>query len=155
MRIGILLAERTPEPLRPRHGPYEALYEQWLDGRGFVFATHAVRDGFLPSAVDAADAWLVTGSACSAYDDEAWIPPLEQFVRDAVDAGGPVIGICFGHQLVAQALGGTVERSPAGWTVGAVDYALDGVFNDLFLSFEGRRHRRVELETMIELRNIS
>lgn len=71
----------------------------------------------LPS-LDDYDAFLVTGSRHSSYDDLPWIAPLGRFVADAVDAEVPVAGVCFGHQLIAQQLGGKVERAGVGWSVG-------------------------------------
>jgi GMP synthase-like glutamine amidotransferase len=79
-----------------------------------------------PASVHDAEGWLITGSRHGAYEDHPFIKPLEQFVRDAHAAGVPVVGICFGHQIMAQAMGGTVERFAGGWTVGATDYDFGG-----------------------------
>jgi GMP synthase-like glutamine amidotransferase len=81
-----------------------------------------VVDGEFPKDVHAADGWLITGSRHGVYEDHPWIPPLEQFIRDAFSAHVPVVGICFGHQIVAQAMGGKVERYAGGWAVGATEY---------------------------------
>jgi GMP synthase-like glutamine amidotransferase len=67
------------------------------------------------------DAWITTGSRHSVNDDEPWIRALENFVREVAVADVPFVGICFGHQLIAKALGGTVVRSERGWGVGAKD----------------------------------
>lgn len=69
-----------------------------------------------------ADGWLITGSRHGAYEDHAFIPPLEGFIRDAYGAAVPMVSICFGHQIIAQALGGKVEKFNGGWSVGAQDY---------------------------------
>jgi GMP synthase-like glutamine amidotransferase len=79
-----------------------------------------------PATVHDADGWLITGSRHGVYEDHPWIPPLEQFIRDAFAARVPVVGICFGHQIVAQAMGGKVERYAGGWAVGATDYDFGG-----------------------------
>ena len=64
------------------------------------------------------EAILLTGSPAGVYDDLDWIAPLERFVRAAYHAKIPMAGICFGHQLIAQALGGTVRKSEKGWGIG-------------------------------------
>ena len=83
------------------------------------FRPWAVVDGVLPDDLQDADAWLITGSKHGAYEDHAWIPPLEDLIR-AIHAASkqPLAGICFGHQIIAQALGGKVEKFEGGWAVG-------------------------------------
>ena len=76
-----------------------------------------VADGALPDPASL-DAILLTGSPAGVYDDLDWIAPLERFVRAAYEAKVPMAGICFGHQLIAQALGGTVTKSEKGWGIG-------------------------------------
>jgi len=71
------------------------------------------------------DAWLITGSRHGAYEDHEWIPPLEDLIRKVYAADKPMVGICFGHQIIAQALGGKVEKFDGGWSVGRVEYSLD------------------------------
>ena len=81
-----------------------------------------VLDGTLPNAPQSADGWLITGSRFGAYEDHDWIPPLEEFLRETFAAGLPIFGVCFGHQILAQALGGKVEKFPGGWSVGPAAY---------------------------------
>lgn len=116
MRIGILRAGRVPDALA-QHGDYDAMFRRLLDGRGFAFRSWAALEGDLPSAPDQMDGWLITGSRHGVYEDLDWIAPLEGFVRGAYDAGVPVVGICFGHQLLARALGGQVRKFAGGWSV--------------------------------------
>jgi GMP synthase-like glutamine amidotransferase len=73
-----------------------------------------------------AEGWLITGSRHGAYEDHPFIKPLEQFIRDAFAAHVPIVGICFGHQIMAQAMGGKVERYAGGWSVGPTDYDFGG-----------------------------
>ncbi|WP_373356707.1 type 1 glutamine amidotransferase [Pseudoroseicyclus sp. CXY001] len=126
MLIGILQTGHAPDALRPALGDYEDLFRQLLSGQGFSFATYNVVDGEFPPGPEAADGWLITGSRHGAYEDHAWIPPLEALIRAIRDAGKPLVGICFGHQIIAQALGGRVEKFNGGWAVGRQLYDFDG-----------------------------
>ena len=85
-----------------------------------------IADNEFPAGPDAADGWLITGSKHGAYEDHDWIPPLEQLIRDIYAAGRPLVGVCFGHQIIAQALGGTVEKFKGGWSVGHTTYEIEG-----------------------------
>ena len=126
MLIGILQTGLAPEALAPEMGDYPDMFARLLDGHGFTFRTYRVVDGELPKVVSECDGWLITGSRHGVYEDHPWIPPLEQFIRDCFAAHVPVVGICFGHQIVAQAMGGKVERFAEGWAVGATDYDFAG-----------------------------
>ena len=126
MRIGILETGEVNPALRPVHGTYPEMFARLLDGHGFEFRTWSVLNGELPRAVDEADGWLITGSRFGAYEDHAWIAPLEGFIREVAAARRPMAGICFGHQIMAQALGGAVARSDKGWGIGRQVYAADG-----------------------------
>ncbi|MEO0692966.1 MAG: type 1 glutamine amidotransferase, partial [Pseudomonadota bacterium] len=83
-------------------------------------------DCIFPNSVHDCDGWLITGSKHGAYEDLPWIPRLEGFLRDAYAAKVPIVGICFGHQILAQALGGKVEKFTGGWSVGPTDYNWGG-----------------------------
>lgn len=122
MKIGILQTGLTPDTMVDRFGQYGAQFERLLDGRGFTFQTFSVVEGVFPSGPDAADGWLITGSKHGAYEDHAWIPPLEELIRGIYAAERPMIGVCFGHQIIAQAMGGTVEKFADGWAVGPQTY---------------------------------
>ena len=125
MKIGILQTGHAPDALLDT-GDYDHLFVRLLDGHGFTFETWAVVDGApLPQAQDA-DGWLITGSRHGAYEDHPWIPPLEELIRAIHASGRPMIGVCFGHQIIAQALGGTVEKFDGGWAVGRQVYDYGG-----------------------------
>ena len=126
MLIGILqcghFPQREGEPLRD----YTTLYSEMLQGNDFTFKTWSVVDMEFPTSVNDADGWLISGSKHGAYDDLPFIPLLENFIRDIYAAKVPLVGICFGHQIMAQALGGHVELFKGGWSVGPVDYEFEG-----------------------------
>ena len=126
MRIGILQCGQAPAELKQDMGDYPDMFVRLLDGRGFDFRTFHVEAMEFPASVHDADGWLLTGSRHGAYEDHPFIRPLERFIRDAYDAAVPLVGICFGHQIIAQALGGTVVKHPGGWAVGTHDYDLGG-----------------------------
>ncbi|PCJ05901.1 MAG: glutamine amidotransferase [Rhodobacteraceae bacterium] len=126
MKIGILQTGHAPDALIETAGDYDQMFCTLLDGHGFEFETFAVLDGIFPSGADVADGWLITGSKFGVYEDHAWIPPLEDLIRAIHAQALPMIGICFGHQIIAQALGGTVEKYAGGWAVGRVEYQQDG-----------------------------
>ena len=126
MRIGILVTGHVNEALEATYGDYPSMFMHLLDGRGFTFVSHDVVDMEFPASVHDADGWLITGSKHGAYEDLPFIAPLEAFIRDAYAQGVPLVGICFGHQVMAQALGGRVEKYHGGWAVGAKNYHYGG-----------------------------
>lgn len=125
MRIGILQTGDAPEDLRKTEGDYPDMFQRLLADRGFEFRTWRVMDLQFPTDEEQADGWLITGSRHGAYEDHAFIPPLEALIRDIHAAHVPLVGICFGHQIIAQALGGRVEKFAGGWSVGATDYRFE------------------------------
>jgi GMP synthase-like glutamine amidotransferase len=126
MLIGILQTGLAPDILVETSGDYPDMFARLLAGHGFTFRTYRVVEGQFPARVTECDGWLITGSRHGVYEDHDWIPPLEQFIRDTYAAHVPMVGICFGHQIIAQAMGGKVERHDGGWAVGATDYDFQG-----------------------------
>lgn len=126
MKIGILETGEVHPDLRARHGDYPEMFRQLLSQAdpALDFAVVRVVAGEMPAAPTQADAWLVTGSRYGVYDDLPWIAPLETFLRGCIAARVPVVGICFGHQLLAEALGGRAVKSDKGWGLGVQDYDL-------------------------------
>lgn len=130
MRIGILIAGHVPDEMIEKYGDYDRLFSVLLADEKLEFVPYAVVDGIFPKNLDEADGWLITGSKHGAYEAHSWIPPLEQLIRDIYAADQPLIGVCFGHQIIAQALGGKVEKFKGGWVAGPERYQR----NDLGLN---------------------
>ena len=126
MKIGILQTGHSPDDFRKELGDYGEMFTTLLDGHEFDFQIWSVVDGVLPEGVNEADGWLITGSKHGAYEDHDWIPLLEDFIRETYADGRPMIGVCFGHQVIAQALGGKVEKFTGGWSIGRTEYDMDG-----------------------------
>ncbi|WP_050527650.1 type 1 glutamine amidotransferase [Pseudorhodobacter aquimaris] len=126
MLIGILQTGLSPDQLIAEMGDYPDMFQRLLAGHGLTFKTWRVVDGEFPPDVHAAEGWLITGSRHGAYEDHPWIPLLEDFIRASYAAHVPTVGICFGHQIMAQAMGGRVEKFPQGWAVGPTEYDFDG-----------------------------
>lgn len=128
MRLGILQTGKVNEALVERHGEYPGMFARLYRAADPSIETrdYAVVDGELPALPSECDAWLITGSRHGVYDSLPWIEPLKDFLRRARAAGVPTIGVCFGHQIMAEAFGGRAEKSPKGWGVGVHDYELNG-----------------------------
>ena len=121
MKVAILETGRPPGDLAERFGDYPAMFERML-GNGFDIETLDVAAGELPSDPAAHDAFLITGSPAGVYDKLPWIEPLSDFIRAANRT--KMVGVCFGHQIMAEALGGHVEKSDKGWGVGLHRYSV-------------------------------
>lgn len=122
MRVGILQTGSVLEHYRPRHGDYPAMIRTVLaraaSNEVLEFEDYDVTRATLPGDVDECDAYVITGSRDSVYDGHDWIVGLSEFVGELHERRRKVVGICFGHQLIAQALGGAAGPAPCGWTVG-------------------------------------
>jgi GMP synthase-like glutamine amidotransferase len=125
MLIGIIETGRPAEKLRD-HGSYPDMFRRLLgpQSQTFQFRTYAAIDGEMPSDPHVCDGWLITGSRHGAYERLPWMVKLEDFLRRAVAEKVPLVGICFGHQILAQALGGKVEKSDRGWGFGLHEYRV-------------------------------
>ena len=125
MRLAILETGAPPGDLADRHGDYPDMFRRLLLGRGDESETFDVSAGRLPADPAAFDACLVTGSSAGVYDPLPWIDPLKAFLV-AASGRTVLVGICFGHQVMAEAFGGRVIKSPKGWGVGLHRYESTG-----------------------------
>ncbi|MEL7346141.1 MAG: gamma-glutamyl-gamma-aminobutyrate hydrolase family protein [Pseudomonadota bacterium] len=126
MKIGILQVGRVADPLVARYGEYPPMFEDMFAEAApdFTYAYYETVAGVLPAHPQEADGWVITGSKWGVYDDVPWIEPLKDFIRAARAADVPMLGVCFGHQVMAEALGGRAVKSDKGWAFGRHDYTL-------------------------------
>ena len=120
MKIAVLETGRPPAMLVEQFGDYPTMFERMLGGE-FKIERFDAEAGELPDPA-AHGAYLITGSPAGVYEPLAWIEPLQEFIRAA--DGSRMVGICFGHQVMAQALGGHVEKSDKGWGAGLHRYSI-------------------------------
>lgn len=120
LSVALLESDHVDANLRDIDGDYGEMFAR-------LFTAHApevvldridVVGGEALPPLGAHDGIVITGSRRSATDDLPWITGLVDLIRAAHAAEAPLVGICFGHQLIAHALGGRVERAPAGWGIG-------------------------------------
>src|SRR5690606_22104738 len=102
------------------------MFETMFDstGQGFSYDMVAVSDGVPLPDPATLEGIVITGSPAGVYDDLAWLTPLRDFIRAAYAGSTRMLGICFGHQIMADALGGEVRKSEKGWGLGRHSYAV-------------------------------
>ncbi|MEK9745143.1 MAG: type 1 glutamine amidotransferase [Candidatus Puniceispirillum sp.] len=128
MNIAILLAGHTNKAMQPRFPDYAdlfiALFAKSPLAADFTFTSFAVVDDVFPDRIVDYDGYLVTGSAYGVYDDAPFIPKLITLIQDIHAGGKPLAGLCFGHQIIAHALGGHAQKWDGGWGLGVKSIEL-------------------------------
>ncbi|MBL4606336.1 MAG: hypothetical protein JKY01_00705 [Pseudomonadales bacterium] len=124
MHIGILKVDTPPLPLLVQHGEYSDMMIRMLDRTdgGFSYTILNVENETLPNNLDDYDGFIITGSKVSVYDDVIWIEKLKALLVEASHKNKKLVGICFGHQLLAATFGGLVEKSTRGWGLGVASF---------------------------------
>ncbi len=129
MKIAILKTGEVAAPLKHEFGEYQdmffSLFKSVEKAKSPVtWAVYDVRKGEYPASPYDADCFLITGSRHGTYDQLPWIEPLCEYIRRLRGARRPLLGICFGHQIIAKSLGGRVEKSKKGWGVGRCEWQV-------------------------------
>ena len=116
MKLTILHVGEVTEVLRDRYERFTPFFETMFGDldMGFTFEAIPIIDGAPFPDLDTVEAVVIPGSAAGVYDQPDWIEPLRDFIRRAYDAKKPMLGVCFGHQIIADALGGDVRKSEKG-----------------------------------------
>ena len=124
MKLCILDNDHIDVAAQPRWHSYGVMTEQLLRRAGFAgeIDIFIARDGLYPPDASDYDAVILTGSRSDAFGDDPWVATLREHVTQMLQAGQRLVGICFGHQLIAHCLGAPVGRAPNGWAVGRTVY---------------------------------
>lgn len=126
MKLTIIETGQVPAAIRGSFPDYPEMFRRMIAGADGAIACETVslvKGEALPDPA-ALDAVLYTGSPAGVYDPEPWITPLMDFIRHAAAARTPQVGICFGHQIMGEALGGKVVKSGKGWGIGRHTYEI-------------------------------
>ena len=143
MKIGILNSDTVQIDGAMEFGQYPEMFSKifWTVDPNIQFQTYEVQFNNYPLDIDECDAYLITGSKASSYDNDQWIDDLKKFIQRLDKNKKKLIGICFGHQIIAEALGGSVRNSPNGWHAGVDSISLNS--NAYNYGEEGKKYNLV------------
>ena len=127
LRLGLLETDVLYPDLIDDFVSYGTMFRTLLASRApqLTFRHYQVTDGVLPQQPDECDVYLITGSKAGVYDALSWLPPLREWIQQAYANEIPMLGICFGHQILAHSLGGHAQKSSKGWGVGNQTMSVD------------------------------
>jgi len=123
MHIAILMTNTDESPFAQLHPKDGVKFTQLMQRArpDWQYSVFSVKDGTFPEDTSMIDGFIITGSPASVHDDAEWIARLEILIQGLHAEKRPIFGACFGHQVIATALGGTVDYNPDGWIMGAVE----------------------------------
>ncbi|KAF7553243.1 hypothetical protein G7Z17_g3759 [Cylindrodendrum hubeiense] len=146
-RLAILECEAPPAAVLEKYGTYGDIVTNLLTSAFETVslpALEVVKWNIVSAEsfpdLDTVDGILLTGSQYTAFDDDVWVPSLMEYIRSAYNARKPLVGFCYGHQIISRALGGTVAQNPAGWELAVEKVQLSYLGAKLF----GRRHLNIQ-----------
>ena len=124
MKIGILETGKVSPKLKPKYGTYGSMFRVLLNNffpdANFVFFN--VLEHEFPKNVQEVSLWVITGSHHGIYENLDWMNTLKSFIVESITQGIPILGVCFGHQILADVMGGKVEKFKNGWGLGVHQY---------------------------------
>lgn len=120
MKIGLLKCDTVKDELLHIAGDCSDFFATLFTrcAPDLSLRVYDIQHGIYPDSLDECDGYMTTGSASSVYDDEPWIHSFRDYVRELYESNTKLVGICFGHQMIADALGGKCEKASSGWSVG-------------------------------------
>ena len=132
MKIGILNSDTVQIDGAEEFGQYPEMFSKifWSVDPNLEFKTYEVQFNNYPVDINECDAYLITGSKASSYEDVKWIRDLKKFIQRLDQDKKKLVGVCFGHQIIAEALGGVVRKSPNGWHAGVDSISLNKNANE-------------------------
>lgn len=122
MKIGLLLCDHVSDHFLHHNGDYDRQFSELLPL--FDWTYYDLTAGHFPTSLEECDAFICSGSKYSVYDEVDWIIELKFLVKEIFRQGKPFVGVCFGHQMMAEALGGEVRKASCGWCVGVHTFRL-------------------------------
>ena len=122
VKVGLLVCDQVKSQYLDKFGDYPKMFQILFPD--YEFVCYNVFQGKFPNHVDDCPVYMSTGSAHSAYEDLPWIKKTKAFIKKIAESNSYFIGFCFGHQLMAEALGGKVEKASVGWCVGIHEYSI-------------------------------
>lgn len=121
--LGLLETDTLYDALIDDYGSYGKMFAGFFDALGgqLSYRHYQVQTGEFPQRIDECDAYLITGSKAGVYDPLPWIADLQNWIVEFHHQRARIIGICFGHQIIAHSLGGLAAKSNKGWGLGVLD----------------------------------
>ena len=137
--VTLLKTGETFEELKQTEGCYETWFETVVGKHASSWTVIDVFHGDPLPSIDQIDVLLISGSPISVYEYRPWSVQAGLWSVDVIRSGRPVLGVCYGHQLIAESLGGRVKPAVKGREMGAtlIEYShADPLFENLSSPFE-------------------